>query len=649
MWDNIKSLEDEEVNFLKKKEIDDSVLEDQVKIKAPSNSKQDSVELEKTTILAALVWVAGILAEIMFRDTFSSSILGICFSLILAAIVIVATYFVIDGFSYMLANVRKNSEKKQKEYQEKMFAGLDSKLDEELKLQRVLCENVSNMGIEGFTTTAPQSVQNAVIDQDVIEQAIKDINENTIKAAKLVAKYQIKNTDTVIASVNDVKEAISEIENNISSNQVNQSEEKVVTSVVNDEKSEEILSASKEILEKLNEIHALINEVGDKSIDSEEISSYIDKAIETLREKQKEERAEEYKAIAEEEKAREQERTALEEEKIAQEQEKIRLEEERLKVEKEKLEQEKTAQAAVPKSEEKVQNTRNTNTAKPTVLDKESAREALKRRREERLAAEAAKKENGEITGGGTGAERLAAIMAMKEKQKAEQIKEEPVAEEAKPELPEPEINAEEPTVEIPEVKAEETEFEMSEPEIQELEAEVPEIKEEEIEIPEPEIEVPQVDISELEIEIPEAKEEELEFELSDANLEALSEIELPKLDLEEPEIELPEPEISEPDIEIPDLDNLVSDIEIEPINDIDIDKLLQDIADESGDIEEETPNVINVEDELSDMFASGDSYSEIKMPSDELASSLFVEGDDSDDIDISLPDIGLSMDDLKD
>ena len=96
-------------------------------------------------------------------------------------------------------------------------------------------------------------------------------------------------------------------------------------------------------------------------------------------------------------------------------------------------------------------------------------------------------------------------------------------------------------------------------------------------------------------------------------------------------------------------MDNLVSDIEIEPINDIDIDKLLQDIADESGDIEEETPNVINVEDELSDMFASGDSYSEIKMPSDELASSLFVEGDDSDDIDISLPDIGLSMDDLKD
>ena len=48
-------------------------------------------------------------------------------------------------------------------------------------------------------------------------------------------------------------------------------------------------------------------------------------------------------------------------------------------------------------------------------------------------------------------------------------------------------------------------------------------------------------------------------------------------------------------------------------------------------------------------MFASDDLYSEIKMSSDELASSLFVEGDDSDDIDdISLPDIDLSMDDLK-
>ena len=57
----------------------------------------------------------------------------------------------------------------------------------------------------------------------------------------------------------------------------------------------------------------------------------------------------------------------------------------------------------------------------------------------------------------------------------------------------------------------------------------------------------------------------------------------------------------------MPDLDNLVSDIEIEPINDIDIDKLLQDIADESGNIEEETSNVINVEDELSNMFASDD------------------------------------------
>lgn len=49
------------------------------------------MELEKTTVMSAIVWVAGVLAEVIFRDALSKSIFGIVLSIIIAVIVLVAT------------------------------------------------------------------------------------------------------------------------------------------------------------------------------------------------------------------------------------------------------------------------------------------------------------------------------------------------------------------------------------------------------------------------------------------------------------------------------------------------------------------------------------------------------------------------------
>ena len=67
------------------------------------------MELEKTTVLSALVWVAGVLAEVVFHESLSNSVLGLVLSIIVAAIVIAATYFIIDGVNSVLIKQRTGS------------------------------------------------------------------------------------------------------------------------------------------------------------------------------------------------------------------------------------------------------------------------------------------------------------------------------------------------------------------------------------------------------------------------------------------------------------------------------------------------------------------------------------------------------------
>ena len=55
------------------------------------------MELKKTTILSAFVVVAGIMAQIIFRDILSKSFVGVALSIALAVVVLAAFYFTVDG------------------------------------------------------------------------------------------------------------------------------------------------------------------------------------------------------------------------------------------------------------------------------------------------------------------------------------------------------------------------------------------------------------------------------------------------------------------------------------------------------------------------------------------------------------------------
>ena len=105
------------------------------------------MELEKTTVMSAIVWVAGVLAEVIFRDALSKSIFGIVLSIIIAVIVLVATYFIIDGINTILSNRGSDAWDKLYGYQERMFQMLNTKLEEQISLERSIYDSLNGLGM----------------------------------------------------------------------------------------------------------------------------------------------------------------------------------------------------------------------------------------------------------------------------------------------------------------------------------------------------------------------------------------------------------------------------------------------------------------------------------------------------------------------
>ena len=87
-------------------------------------------------MMAALVWVAGVIAEIMFHDIFAVSVLGVVLQTVLAAAIIACTYFVLDGVVSGIRAVLKKRENRQREYDEKVFRLLEEKLSEQNRIAK---------------------------------------------------------------------------------------------------------------------------------------------------------------------------------------------------------------------------------------------------------------------------------------------------------------------------------------------------------------------------------------------------------------------------------------------------------------------------------------------------------------------------------
>lgn len=123
---------------------------------------------EKTTTFAGLVWVAGVLAMILFRDVFTGSKLGIVLGLILAILILVATYFVIDGIWKMRQAQIEREELQRKAYEDKM------------------CELV----------------------QDEMKQMEEAINDTTMRTAKILIQYNNKTSKETMQKLAELEKKV---------------------------------------------------------------------------------------------------------------------------------------------------------------------------------------------------------------------------------------------------------------------------------------------------------------------------------------------------------------------------------------------------------------------------------------------------------
>lgn len=166
------------------------------------------MEIKKTTLLSALVCVAGILAEIMFHDVLSTSVVGVVLSVALAVIVLIAAYFVLDGLYSFLTIDREMSKKHQEEYEQRIY----SILNELLQFEKAIYKEVHTLqqmeaehrSMEMSMPSMPVSMPEEPVPQlseERLQQLENVINEHTTMTAKIIAKYVNRNTEDIKALI----------------------------------------------------------------------------------------------------------------------------------------------------------------------------------------------------------------------------------------------------------------------------------------------------------------------------------------------------------------------------------------------------------------------------------------------------------------
>lgn len=158
------------------------------------------MEIKKTTLLSALVCVAGVLAEIIFHDILSGSMVGVILSILLSVIVLSAAYFVMDGIYSFLTADREVSKKHQEEYERRIYSILNEQLQfekaiyKEVRTLQQMIEDLNNVEKE-MIVPMTASVEEARIPEEVLEKLTASINDNTMMTAKIIAKYVNRNTE----------------------------------------------------------------------------------------------------------------------------------------------------------------------------------------------------------------------------------------------------------------------------------------------------------------------------------------------------------------------------------------------------------------------------------------------------------------------
>lgn len=97
------------------------------------------MKAKKTTLLSGLICIAGILAEIIFRDVLSKSFTGVCLSVLLAVVILVLVYFVYDGIYAYIEAKQELDAAHQAEREQKLY----HVLNEQLQFEKAIIQEVN--------------------------------------------------------------------------------------------------------------------------------------------------------------------------------------------------------------------------------------------------------------------------------------------------------------------------------------------------------------------------------------------------------------------------------------------------------------------------------------------------------------------------
>ena len=138
------------------------------------------MEIRKTTLLSFLVCIAGILAEIIFRDVLAKSAFGVALSVALAVVIIVLAYYFYDGFYSFLAAEREMDKKRQEGYDQKLY----SVLNEQLQFEKAIYKEVYTLMQE---SEGADKVSVNVL-EEYLERLKASVNEHTTATVQIVSK-----------------------------------------------------------------------------------------------------------------------------------------------------------------------------------------------------------------------------------------------------------------------------------------------------------------------------------------------------------------------------------------------------------------------------------------------------------------------------
>lgn len=165
------------------------------------------MELEKSTTLAGVIWVAGILAMILFQDVFAGSTVGIVLGIVLAVVILVATYFIIDGISLMIRWRGEKESLQQQAYEDKMLEIMKNELQQLVECEKTTLAEIQQLK-EANEKSQSEEPAEASLDTTALEEMAEKINHTTMQAAKIIVKYSKSSTSLLQQEIEDLKDQI---------------------------------------------------------------------------------------------------------------------------------------------------------------------------------------------------------------------------------------------------------------------------------------------------------------------------------------------------------------------------------------------------------------------------------------------------------